>query len=98
MLDKELGRLLRQALEGGAQESQEERDAACARRLYLLGVHDALTDAIRTCEFQIEKHEQAATFCAEARSFLDAGVHKAKASEANLLSMTLREALKKATP
>lgn len=76
-------------------EAAQVIDAVCAKRLYMLGVHDALTDAIRACEFQIDKHEHASTFHAEAKSYIDAGVHKAKANEASLLATTLRETLKK---
>lgn len=76
-------------------EATQVIDAVCAKRLYMLGVHDALTDAIRACEMHIEKHELAASFHADAKAFIDAGVHKSKANEASALATTLREVLKK---
>lgn len=76
-------------------DQSQSVDNVCAQKLYALGMHDALTDAIRLCEFQKDKHANAVEFYVSAKNYYDAAVHAAKTTEADLCANAIRDVLKR---
>lgn len=69
-------------------------DAECAERLIAIGYHNAMTDAVRACEFEQARHESASEFYSAARDFVQAGSHQLQAEQSKRCARAIKEILK----